>query len=341
MTARINDFFLPKNSHPSLYHFSYWNPLNLVPLYALTRAFGISARFWDEIFVPIHCATMITTSMKDMPAVVAPLLESLVPLERPCRMDTWVDSPRLVFERMCEPFRDRVHTGCTITSVRRMDGEFRIESKEGGVFSADRVIFACQAPSILAAFERPSWLERMLLGRVRYVDDVDPTFSRCLVHSDTQIFPAAHRDRILGNFNTYTEVDEDGRLECTFVLSAGNPGLKDLGRPMLVTFNSKKAIGKVEAQIELPNATHTLSLGNLSRMLLMRFLQGRRGIHYCGSFTTPEGGHDLSFVSGLVAARSIGAAYPFALDDSPAVGDYHQMQRIMLSQILPDMPPDN
>ena len=111
MTARINDFFLPKNSHPSLYHFSYWNPLNLVPLYALTRAFGISARFWDEIFVPIHCATMITTSMKDMPAVVAPLLESLVPLERPCRMDTWVDSPRLVFERMCEPFRDRVHTG--------------------------------------------------------------------------------------------------------------------------------------------------------------------------------------------------------------------------------------
>ena len=71
----------------------------------------------------------------------------------------------------------------------------------------------------------------------------------------------------------------------------------------------------------------------------MRLLQGRRGIHYCGSFTTPEGGHDLSFLSGLVAARCIGAAYPFELDDSPALADYHQMQRIMLGRVLPDVPP--
>ena len=338
VAGRINDFFLPKDRHDSLYHFSYWNPLNLLPLYALTRLFGLSARFWDEIFVPIHCASLITTSMKDMPAVVAPLLESVVALERPCRMGTWADSPRHVFERMTERFRDRVHTHCEITAVRRTDSGFEIESADGRAFNADRIVFACQAPSILAALEQPSWLQRTLLGRVRYVDDADPTFSRCVVHSDTSIFPEPHRDRILSDYNTYTEVDEDGRLECTFVVSAQNPALKDLGRPMLVTFNSKKAIGKIEAQLELPNPTHTLSLGNLSNMLMLRLLQGRGGIHYCGSFTTPEGSHDLSFLSGLVAARSIGAAYPFALDDSPAVADYHQMQRVMLGKILPDAP---
>jgi predicted NAD/FAD-binding protein len=341
ITGRINDFFLPKNRHDSLYHFSYWNPLNLVPLYALTRAFGISARFWHEIFVPIHCATTITTSMKNMPAVIAPLVESVVSLERPSRMGTWVDSPRHVFDRMTEPFREGVHTGCNVTAVRRRGGGFEIESADGEVFSADRIVFACQAPSIVAALERPSWLERKLLGRVRYVDDDDPTFSRFVVHSDTSIFPEDQRDRILSEFNTYTEVDEDGRLECTFVLSACNPALKNLGRPMLVTFNSRKPIGKVEAQIELPNATHSLSLGNLTRMMMMRLLQGKRGIHYCGSFTTPEGGHDLSFLSGLVAARSIGADYPFALDDSPAVADYHLMQRMMLGRVLPDVVPHN
>jgi predicted NAD/FAD-binding protein len=338
VTGRINDFFLPKDRYDSLYHFSYWNPLNLLPLYALTRLFGISARFWDEIFVPIHCASLITTSMKDVPAVVAPLLESVVALERPCRMGTWADSPRHVFERMTEGFRDRVHTSCEITAVRRKGPRFEIECADGRAFNADRIVFACQAPSILAALEQPSWLQRTLLGRVRYVDDVDPTFARFVVHSDTSIFPEPHRERILTDYNTYTEVDEDGRLECTFVVSAQNPALKDLGRPMLVTFNSKKAIGKIEAQFELPNPTHTLSLGNLSNMLLLRLLQGRDDIHYCGSFTTPEGGHDLSFLSGLVAARAIGAAYPFALDDSPAVADYHQMQRIMLGVILPDAP---
>jgi predicted NAD/FAD-binding protein len=279
VTGRINDFFLPKDPHESLYHFSYWNPLNLVPLYALTRLFGISARFWDEIFVPIHCASLVTTSMKDIPAVIAPLLESVVALERPC-----------------------------------------------------------QAPSILAALEQPSWLQRTLLGRVCCVDDDDPTFSRFVVHSDTSIFPESHREHILSDYNTYTEVDEEGQMECTFVVSAQNPALKDLGRPMLVTFNSKKAIGRIETQIELPNPTHTLSLGNLSNMLMLRLLQGRGGLHYCGSFTTPEGGHDLSFLSGLVAARSIGAAYPFAWDDSPAVADYHQMQRIMWGKVQPNAP---
>lgn len=341
ITRRINDFFLPKDRHESLYHFSFLNPLNLIPLYPLMRAFGISARFWDSVFVPIHCASLITTSMKGVPAVIAPLLEGILSLERPCRMGTWVGSPRPVFERMTEPFRNGVHTGCEVTAVRRRAGAFEIECATGELFRADHVVFACQTSSILAALEKPSWLERMLLGRIRYVDDDDPTFSRFVVHSDTSIFPEEHRDRILSEFNTYTEVAQDGRLECTFVVSARNPALKDLGRPMLVTFNSQKAIGKVEAEIELPNPTHSLSLGNLTRMMLMRLLQGRHGIYYCGSFTTPEGGHDLSFLSGLVAARCLGAEYPFPLDDSPAVADYHQMQRMMLGRVLPELPPQS
>lgn len=340
VTKRINDFFLGRDRYDSLYHLSYWNPLNLIPLYALTRVFGISARFWDEIFVPVHCASFITTKMKDLPAVVGPLVESVVTLERPCRMGTWVGAPRQVFERMTESFRDDVHTCCEITAVRRLGEGFRIESADGEVFEADRVVFACQAPSILRALEEPSWIERTLLGRVRYVDDEDPTFSRFVVHSDESILPEAHRERILSEFNTYTEVDAEGDLECTFVLSARNPALADLGRPMLVSFGSKKPIGKVEAEIALPNPTHALSLPNLLRMMGVRFIQGRRGIHYCGSFTTPEGAHDISFVSGLVAARSVGAAYPFPLDDGPAVADYHQMQRIMLGKVLPDVPPE-
>jgi hypothetical protein len=340
--SKINDVFLPKSSYDSLYGFSYWNPLNLIPLYRLARLFGVSDEFWHKVFVPVHCASMITTEMKDAPAVIAPLLESIVPLERACEMSTWAGSPRQVFERMAAPFGEAVHTGCEIVSVRRDDGGFRLRSREGAGFTADRVVFACQAPAVLAALEWPSRLERLLLGRVQYVDDVDPTFSRFTVHSDIGIFPAEHRERIASEYNTYVEVDEAGRLECTFVLSAGNPGLRNLGRPMLVTFNSQKAIEHVEAEIELPNPTHTLSLRNLAVMIGMRRIQGRRGIHYCGSFTTPEGGHDLSFLSGLVVARALGAVYPFGAQGpagAAAVSDYHQMQRIMLGRVLPGGPP--
>jgi len=34
----------------------------------------------------------------------------------------------------------------------------------------------------------------------------------------------------------------------------------------------------------------------------------------------------------------VGAAYPFPLDDSPAVRDYRLMQRLMLGRVLPDRP---
>jgi len=328
--TKVNDFFLPKNKRDSMYHFSYFNPLNLIPLYWMARLFGISSAFWDTIFVPIHCASFITTSMRGVPAVILPLLESIVPLEEPTQMGTWRGAPRQVFDRMTEPFADKVHTDHEITSVKRSNGGFVIGDAKGRTYEVDQVVFACDATSVLNALESPSWLQRLLFSKAQYVDDVDPTFSRFVVHSDASILPEKHRERILADFNTYSEIDEVGALECTFVISAQNPSIKDEGVPMLVTFNSKKAIGSVQKRIELPHPTHTMSLRNLIIMSMMRFVQGKDGMHYCGTFTTPEGGHDLSFMSGLVAANAIGAPYPFSLDNPIAVADFNQMQRMML-----------
>jgi predicted NAD/FAD-binding protein len=337
-TTRVNDFFLPKSRSRSMYDFSYLNPLNLIPLYRLARLFGVSRAFWEKIFVPVHCTTLITSTMKDVPAVVAPLMESIVPLDRPCEMSTWKGAPRQVFDRMKEPFGESVHTACEIVSVRSDGPGFTLASASGETFYADRVVLACPAPAALGMLEDPTWLERRLLSRVRYVDEIDHTYSHAVVHSDVTILPDKDRERILSDFNTYVEVDAAGRVECTFVLSAGNPSLREVGRPMLVSFNSEKPIRDPEAEFDLVHPTPILSPRNLANMLLLRTIQGRRGIHYCGSHTTPEGAHDLSFLSGLVAARAIGAAYPFDLEDEAATADYHQMQRIMLGRVLPDRP---
>ena len=329
--SKVNDFFLPKNKHDSLYHFSYFNPLNLIPLYWMARLFGISSEFWDTIFVPIHCASFITTSMRGVPAVILPLLESIVPLEEPTKMGTWVGAPRQVFDRMTAGFADRVHTDHEITSVKQSGGRFVIADAKGRSYEADQVVFACDATSVLKALESPSWLQRLLFSKAQYVDDVDPTFSSFVVHSDTSILPGKHRQRILSDFNTYSEINEAGELECTFVISAQNPNTKDKGVPMLVTFNSKRPIERVQKRIELPHPTHTVSLRNLIIMSMMRHLQGKDGIHYCGTFTTPEGGHDLSFMSGLVVAHAIGAEYPFSRNNSNATADFEQMQKMMLT----------
>lgn len=328
-STRINDLFLGRDRYPSMYPVSYLNPLNVLSLYRWARLFGVTEAFWQKIFVPVHAATLITTSMRDVPAVVGPLMEGIVSLERPSQMTTWVGPPRQVFERMTAPFARDVHTDCEVVSVERASHGYRLRSARGEVFDSERVVMACQAPAALRVLDSPTWLERRLLSRVEYVDDVDRTFSRFTVHSDTRALPEKDRDRILSSYNTYVEVDPAGRLECTFVLSAGNPNLRELGRPMLVTFNSRKRIDPV-ASFDLPNPTHTLSLRNLLNMLLLRHIQGRRGIYYCSGYTTPEGAHDLSFLSGLVAARALGADYPFDPSERYALADFRQMYRMML-----------
>jgi hypothetical protein len=65
-------------------------------------------------------------------------------------------------------------------------------------------------------------------------------------------------------------------------------------------------------------------------MSLSRYLQGKDDLYYCSTFTTPEGAHDLSFMSGLVAAQAVGAPYPFSPDNEDAFADFGLMQRMML-----------
>jgi hypothetical protein len=48
-----------------------------------------------------------------------------------------------------------------------------------------------------------------------------------------------------------------------------------------------------------------LNQPNMLRMLALRSLQGDCGIFFCGNYTTPANGHDLSLLSGFVAAAGV------------------------------------
>ena len=46
----------------------------------------------------------------------------------------------------------------------------------------------------------------------------------------------------------------------------------------------------------------SFSTRNLLIAFALRWVQGRGGVYYCGSYTTPGNGHDLSLLSGLCVA---------------------------------------
>ena len=72
----------------SLYHMSWLNPLNLVPLRLLCRFFGVSDAFWDEIVVPLYASSFLTTNLDWIPSVILPIVDDIISVAKPPALES-------------------------------------------------------------------------------------------------------------------------------------------------------------------------------------------------------------------------------------------------------------
>ncbi len=110
-------------------------------------------------------------------------------------------------------------------------------------------------------------------------------------------------------------VARNGEVVNTFVLSSWIPRvlglrLEESEKPFLVTYG-KVPIADPIQQVTFRFAHPMLCFTNLVASFMLRFVHRPTQIAFCGSWTTPGNGHDLSLCSGLAAAHALGAAYPF------------------------------
>ncbi len=322
----------PVGDAPSLYDASPKNPLNLVPLRKLTRLFGISDGFWRSLFVPLHSSSFLTVHLDSLPAAIAPTIEDIVSVRRGADLVTWSADSRAVFQAMAKGFEGNVLVGAPGLSVERRDGEVRVTDGKGVRRSFDAVVFACSALAALDMLSSSSRLERTLLGNVSYADEDDGTFAEGVVHSDVEVLPQSERAAVLEGYANFVDVVSEGaslRYENTFVLSSWIPQARGRGLPMLVSYNRRGPIRDPLRRVRNQRCHPHLSRKNLAIAFGLRAIQGRGNVYYCGSFTTPGNGHDLSLLSGFVVAEALGAPHPFH-DDPRAATDFAKLSRMML-----------
>ena len=142
------------------------NPLNVVPLYTVFRAFGGTDAWWDIVFTPYYTASFLVDELRPFPAVFGPIIEAQIPLnptpenswhgssdraERDCVLTTcvtWKDAGagiRGVFKKLVEGVDVRVDT--RVLQVQLMDdGRHKVVDEHDNALIADRVIFACPSP---------------------------------------------------------------------------------------------------------------------------------------------------------------------------------------------------
>lgn len=328
--GRVNRIFNRSPKLDSLYHVAPLNPLNLIPLRTLARGFGMARGFWTDVVVPLHSATFLTTRLDSIPAVIVPIIDAIMPLDRPARLDTWQRDSSEVFRKLTAGFADRVHTSCPITRITTDREGVELVDGHGDAHRFDRVVLAGPVSG------SRGWLYDRLRGGATYSDEKDSTFRTGIVHGDPTVIAPEDRNEVLADCCNYVRVihDPNGaiRYENHFVLSSWIPAARGLRRPMLVSYGNPEAPAASHRETSVDNrrAHPELSVGNLTRALLHRCLQGRDRLYYCGGLATPGNGHDLSLLSGLVVAERIGAAYPFAANVE-ARADFERLRRFMLS----------
>jgi len=301
--------------------------------------------------------------MDTIPAVIGELLADLVPFDKIPEMRAWSTTAYEVFERMQKIWpKSAVRTSCAVEKVdfiQAKDGsldclvwhEDHAEGDAPEVF--DAIIFACSAPSAegilkhhrtnLSMFTTNYWLtmlEGILLRNTMYTVDRDKTFETGIVHSDASVFPDKFRKELLEKHCNYMVVDGKNprNVENHFIISSWAPTATTPDvihkKPMLVSYNCAEKTDKVEAEwtVTSRDAHPSLTMLQLiSSMAVWPILQGfrNRQVYYCGSGFLAANGHDMSLLSGMVAAGELGAPFPFP-DNKYANEDYKRLKRMML-----------
>lgn len=304
----------------SLYDFSFANPFNLVPLRLFARFFVTDA-FWTNVCVPIYSTTFLTSNLGRIPCVIAPIMHDIIPLDQCPRLNTWSEDSGQVFQRMLRNVNVVVNAKVEAVEEHANFVEVKIAGKASIAF--DRVVFACDANSVASMLVRPPWLLRTVLGRIAYVDDqAGADFLDGVIHrSAVPAVPLKARP-FLSKMSNYVRVNKAGELSNTFVLSSWVPRVKALGidfskESLFLVSYGREVLEKIGSNFVAPvrfrYAHPFLCVTNLVCAFVMRFIHNPRTspLIFCGSWTTPGNGHDLSLCSGIAAAHALGARYPF------------------------------
>jgi predicted NAD/FAD-binding protein len=215
-----------------------------------------------------------------------------------------------------------VRTSTPVERIERNGGTTRLHSSalsDSGYKDFDEIILCCGAEQALRMLgDGASWLERRLLGNVRYFNDLIVT------HEDEEYMKKHYTFHPTNDmYFVRTDPERPQIIEMSFNLSAYQPHLEKAGRAVYQTIylddNLKKhwTVSEIDQSKILKERTTRQFSHSWSHFAFwvpfVRFLQGRQNTWYAGAYTLFNT-HEIAVMSGLAAADRLGAAYPFSAD---------------------------
>ena len=297
------------------------NPFNYVSMGTVLNLAGLSGDFRYKILKPMFVNFLMATNVFDMPASLFSRYLEFFDIEVTTPMQTWDRGTRRIYENLSAGFRGRIRLNRPVRKVHRCASHVVVEDEDGARESFDQAIFACNANQTLMMLDNPTFLERYILSSVRYESELH---NHTIVHSDSSVLP----DNEVKPLETRSNhVEQYGarpdNYEITYIMHNQQPWVHKSDKPCLVTYNPISRIdeGKVMGKWWFQHIVHDVK--HVAVLVpLFRFIQGKRRSWHCGAHTLVNS-QETCLVSGLAAARQMGAAYPFEDEEARRVFNYY------------------
>ena len=285
------------------------NPFNYINMRTVLNFAGLSAEFRNQILKPMFVNFLMATNVFDMPAALFARYLEFFDIESATPMQTWDQGTRRIYDSMSLDFRDKIYLNRPVSKVYRRLAHVVIEDESGATETFDDVVFACNANQTLMILDQPTMLERYILSSVRYESELH---NHAIVHSDASVLPENDLQLLKTRSNYIAQYGvRPDNYEITYIMHNQQPWASKSDKPCLVTYNpnckidSDKVIGRWWFQHVVHDVRHVTML-----VPLFSFIQGRRRTWHCGAHVLVNS-QETCFVSGLAAARQLGANYPF------------------------------
>ena len=301
------------------------NPFTYISMSALLNLGGFSGDFRYKILKPMFVNFLMATNVFDMPAAHFARYLEFFDIEPATPMQTWDQGTRRIYENLSANFRDKIYLNRSVRKVYRRASEIVIEDEAGERESFDEVVFACNANQTLMILDKPTLLERIIHSSIRYESELH---NHAVVHSDSSVLPDNEVKPLTTRSNHIEQYGaRPDNYEITYIMHNRQPWANRSDKPCLVSYNpispidERKIVTKRWFQHIVHEVRHVVLLVNL-----FRFIQGRRRTWHCGAHTLINS-QETCLVTGLAAARQIGADYPF--DDPEAKRSFNYYGGIM------------
>ncbi|MCY3698107.1 MAG: FAD-dependent oxidoreductase [Gemmatimonadetes bacterium] len=297
------------------------NPFNYIGMGTVLNVAGFSGDFRYKVLKPMFVNFLMATNVFDMPASLFSRYLEFFDIEAATTMQTWDQGTRRIYENLSAGFRDKVYLNRPVRRVIRGPTHVVVEDEDGEEEKFDAVIFACNANQTLMMLDEPTFLERYILSSVRYESELH---NHTVVHSDASVLPDDEVKALETRSNHIAQYGaRPDNYEITYIMHNQQPWAKRSDKPCLVTYNpiseidDEKVIERRWFQHIVHDVRHVAWL-----VPLFRFIQGKRRSWHCGAHTLINS-QETAFVTGLAAARQIGADYPFEDPEARKMFNYY------------------